>query len=50
MCAATHTPAEMIMSRANADHENMGLGKGKGSRKLTSGCRRIILLRQSSRS
>ncbi len=28
----THTPAEMIMSRANADHENMGLRTWKGDR------------------
>jgi len=28
----THTPAEMIMSRANADHENMGLRTWKGER------------------
>jgi hypothetical protein len=26
----THTPAEMIVSRANADHENMGLRTWKG--------------------
>jgi hypothetical protein len=28
----THTPAEMIISRANADHENMGLRTWKGDR------------------
>ncbi len=28
----THTPAEMIISRANADHENMGLRTWKGER------------------
>jgi hypothetical protein len=26
----THTPSEMVMSRANADHENMGLRTWKG--------------------
>lgn len=28
----THTPSEMIVSRANADHENMGLRTWKGER------------------
>jgi hypothetical protein len=28
----THTPSEMIMSRANAEHENMGLRTWKGER------------------
>lgn len=28
----THTPSEMVMSRANADHENMGLRTWKGDR------------------
>lgn len=28
----SHTPAEMIMSRANADHENMGLRTWRGER------------------
>ena len=28
----THTPAEMITSRANADHENMGVRSWKGDR------------------
>ena len=26
----THTPSEMVVSRANADHENMGLRAWKG--------------------
>lgn len=28
----THTPSEMIVSRANADHENMGLRTWRGER------------------